>query len=76
MLKNQPQVVLIDVGQREIAHNDLVAKVPKTLLDLINEQPWERVGRVGEREGWERETDGARERREIWERMSGTREKR
>ena len=45
MLKNQPQAILIDASQREITHNDLV--VPN---NLTNEHPWERVGRVGERE--------------------------
>jgi len=38
-LKNQPQVVLINAGQRKIAHNDLVAKVPKNIPDSIDEQP-------------------------------------
>ena len=37
--ENQPQVVLIDVGQREISHNNSIAKVPKNLLDSIDEQP-------------------------------------
>ena len=31
MLKNQPQVILIDASEREIAHNDLM--VPNNLTD-------------------------------------------
>ena len=55
-------MVLIDAGQRKIAHNDLVAKVPKNLPDSIDEQPWESGLSWREREGQEREKHMGQER--------------
>lgn len=61
-------MVLINADQRGITHNDSVAKVPKNLPDSINEQPWERMGQVGEREMAEREKHMGQEREKRSER--------
>ena len=45
MLKNRPQVILINAIQREIAHNDSMV-----LNDSKDERPCERMGQVGEKE--------------------------